>query len=68
MPPSLPNRDITCRISFGDAVVQMTAQGASWNPDVAHDLVQRTAEAFQHAVTILGAHQVFDGPGDEDEE
>lgn len=35
------SRDITVRIIYGDVMVEVTAEGVSWSPDVADDLIKR---------------------------
>lgn len=45
--------DLIARITYGDIEVEMTAEGASWNPDVASDLISRTGLLWKEALTTL---------------
>lgn len=35
------SKNIMARVVYGDLRVELTAEGVSWNPDVADDLIKR---------------------------
>jgi len=59
------NKDLVARIQFGDLVVTLTAGGASWNPDVAHDLISRVNQLWKESISTMLESGVFNND-DED--
>ena len=49
-------RDLNASMSYGDIRVDITAEGASWNPDIADDLAKRLCEMFRSAVSIISEY------------
>lgn len=47
------SKNILARVVYGDLRVELTAEGASWNPDVADDLIKRVAAMWQNTVTTM---------------
>ncbi len=53
---------MTLHICYGDLRVTLNAEGVSWSPDVAADMVARGVAAFREAWDIAGE---FAGEGDD---
>jgi hypothetical protein len=43
-------RDIVIRVGVGDVYSMVVAEGASWNPDIARDLVNRLDEVWRNTI------------------
>ena len=66
-------RDMWMMIRFGQLEVDLSAEGVSYAPDVAHDMTSHLIRAFSEAISELRAHGVIgeaesDDPADEDDE
>ncbi len=46
-------RSLICRLQYGDLTVTLTAEGASWNPDVADDLIKRVGVLWKDSLTSM---------------
>lgn len=46
-------RSLIARLQYGDLKVELTAEGASWNPDVADDLIKRIAALWKEALEAM---------------
>jgi hypothetical protein len=46
-------RSLICRLKYGDLTVTLTAEGASWNPDVADDLIKRVGVLWKDSLTSM---------------
>lgn len=46
-------RSLIARLQYGDLRVELTAEGASWNPDVADDLIKRVAALWKEALEAM---------------
>lgn len=62
------SRDIVVRIVFGDIEVGIAAEGVSWSPDVASDMVARAKVLWHDALEELAAIGMLDIGGDEESE
>jgi len=51
-------REITLSISCGEMQVTLNAEGVSWSPDVASDMVARAIQAFRELWDIAGEFAV----------
>lgn len=47
------NRSLIAKLQYGDLVVTLTAEGASWNPDVADDLIKRVGALWKESLTTM---------------
>lgn len=47
------NRSLIAKLQYGDLRVELTAEGASWNPDVADDLIKRVATLWKEALEAM---------------
>ena len=47
------NRSLIAKLQYGDLVVTLTAEGASWNPDVADDLIKRVGTLWREALDAM---------------
>lgn len=47
------NRSLIAKLQYSDLVVTLTAEGASWNPDVADDLIKRVAMLWREALGAM---------------
>ena len=47
------NRSLIAKLQYGDLRVELTAEGASWNPDVADDLIKRVAGLWREALDAM---------------
>ena len=66
-------RDMWMMIRFGQLEVDLSAEGVSYAPDVAHDMTSHLIRAFSEAISELRAHGVIgeaesDDPADDDED
>jgi hypothetical protein len=62
------SKNITVKVTYGDLVVELTAEGASWNPDVANDLIARTKILWRETVETMietDAWKMIDADDDE---
>ena len=44
-------RDIMLRVSYGELQVLLVAEGVSWSPDVANDMIARIRPLWRDALT-----------------
>lgn len=64
-------RSLICRLQYGDLTVTLTAEGASWNPDVADDLIKRVGVLWKDSLTSMletNTWQAVDPDYDEEED
>lgn len=47
------SKNIMARVIFGDLRVELTAEGASWNPDVADDLIKRVNHLWKSSLESM---------------
>jgi hypothetical protein len=47
------SKNLIAKITYGDLRVELTAEGASWNPDVADDLIKRAAGLWKEALEAM---------------
>lgn len=50
---AVSNRSLIAKLQYGDLRVELTAEGASWNPDVADDLIKRVAMLWREALQAM---------------
>lgn len=49
----MASRSLIAKLQYGDLRVELTAEGASWNPDVADDLIKRVASLWREALDAM---------------
>ena len=54
------SRDMVARISYQDFQVEFVAEGASWNPDVADDLIKRVFMLFEGGIRTLVENGLYE--------
>lgn len=47
------NRSLIAKLQYGDLTVTLTAEGASWNPDVADDLIKRVGTLWRESLEAM---------------
>ena len=47
------NRSLIAKLQYGYLRVELTAEGASWNPDVADDLIKRVAVLWRESLDSM---------------
>lgn len=47
------NRSLIAKLQYGDLRVELIAEGASWNPDVADDLIKRVAALWRESLDAM---------------
>lgn len=47
------SRSLIAKLQYGDLRVELTAEGASWNPDVADDLIKRVGTLWREALDAM---------------
>lgn len=58
-------RELWACIKFGPLSVDFSASGAGYSPDLAHDLLKRTQEAFLEALKTAAELDVWPDGGDQ---
>lgn len=62
------SRDIQLHIRYGDIAIAMLAEGVSWSPDAAHDLVARASEAFNMTLASMAEYGLLEVDEDDEDE
>lgn len=47
------SKNLIVVVSYGELTVELTAEGASWNPDVADDLIKRVSVLWKDSLTSM---------------
>lgn len=50
---ALPSKNLIAKISYGDLEVSLVAEQASWNPDVADDLIKRASYLWKESLVSM---------------
>lgn len=64
------NRSLIAKLQYGDLRVELTAEGASWNPDVADDLIKRVASLWRESLQAMletNTWLAYDSENDDDD-
>lgn len=61
-------KNLTARVAYGELYVTLTAEGASWNPDVADDMIKRVSELWREALSAVQETGAWDPVGAEEDE
>lgn len=46
-------KNLIAKVTYGDLQVALTAEGASWNPDVADDLIKRVGQLWKDSLESM---------------
>lgn len=46
-------KNLIAKVAYGDLQVTLTAEGASWNPDVADDLIKRVRQLWKDSLESM---------------
>jgi len=46
-------RSLIAKLQYGDLTVTLTAEGASWNPDIADDLIKRVGVLWKESLESM---------------
>lgn len=55
-------------VSYKNIRVEMTAEGCSWNPDIANDMISRIREMFDATMKTVVEYEGIEFEDDEDDE
>ena len=47
------NKSLIAKITYGDLKVELIAENASWNPDVADDLIKRVSALWKDSLESM---------------
>lgn len=64
----LPSKNLIAKISYGELEVELIAEQASWNPDVADDLIKRASYLWKESLVSMSetnSWAAFDADEDE---
>lgn len=61
-------RNLIARVSFGDLKVELIAEGASWNPDIADDLMKRVKALYRDSVETMIETNAWGVDDDDDDD
>lgn len=62
------SRDMSVHIGYGDIRVALVAEGESWSPDVARDMVNRVGEIWRNTLEGLWEVGLVGNNNDDDDE
>jgi len=63
------SKNLIAKVTYGELRVELIAEGASWNPDVADDLIKRVNNLWKESLNAMvetNAWQLIDSDQDED--
>lgn len=61
-------KNLIAKVTYGDLQVSLTAEGASWNPDVADDLIKRVGQLWQNSLESMQETGAWVAVDSDDEE
>lgn len=47
------SKNLIAKVTYGDLKVELVAEGASWNPDVADDLIKRVSALWKDSLESM---------------
>jgi hypothetical protein len=47
------SKNLIAKVTYGDLRVELIAEGASWNPDVADDLIKRVSNLWKQSLDSM---------------
>lgn len=62
------SKNLIARIQYGDLRVELTAEGASWNPDVADDLIKRVSMLWRESLQAMLETNTWQAVDSDDED
>lgn len=62
------SKNIMARVIYGDLRVELTAEGVSWNPDVADDLIKRVNALWKSSLESMQDTGAWENAVVEDED
>lgn len=62
------SRDIQAHVRYGEIGVAMVAEGVSWSPDAANDLVNRVSVLWENTLQALYSYGMLDTDTDDEED
>jgi hypothetical protein len=63
------SKNLIAKVTYGELRVELIAEGASWNPDVADDLIKRVNNLWKESLNAMvetNAWQLIDSDQDDD--
>ena len=63
------SKNLIAKVTYGELRVELIAEGASWNPDVADDLIKRVNNLWKESLNAMvetNAWQLMDSDQDDD--
>jgi hypothetical protein len=63
-------KNLIAKVSYGDLKVELIAEGAVWNPDIADDLIKRVKNLWQNSLQAMSdtnAWEMVDSNEEEDD-
>jgi len=63
------SKNLIAKVVYGELRVELIAEGASWNPDVADDLIKRVNNLWKESLNSMvetNAWQLIDSDQDDD--
>jgi hypothetical protein len=63
-----PSRDMAIHLAYLDLHLAVVAQGVSWSPDVADDMITRMGKLFNESMYTLSEYGTFDLNDEDDDE
>lgn len=63
----ISSRDIQLHVRYGEIQVSMIAEGVSWSPDAANDLVNRVAMAWDNTLASLYEYGLVEVDDEDDD-
>lgn len=61
-------KTVTARVTFADLLVELTAEQASWNPDIVDDMISRVSRLWKEALQSMVETGTWEGVLDLDED
>jgi len=63
----IPARDMSVHVAYLDLHLAIVAQGVSWSPDVADDMITRVGKLLDQSMMTLTQYGAFDDDEEDDE-
>lgn len=64
----IPARDMSVHVAYLDLHLAIVAQGVSWSPDVANDMIGRIGKLFDQSMLTLAQYGAFETEDDEEDD
>ena len=63
----IPSRDMSVHVAYLDLHLAIVAQGVSWSPDVADDMIARMGKLFDESLMRLAEYGLLQEEDEEDD-